>query len=381
MSQPPTIYSVCKKLFNDDSDLYEPSYNFKSEKQFIESIQTLQQQLQQYLEQSNNSNRSIIVDCILEPHKYIIPIFPNLDQFIQDYYTYFKSDIQLITYVIDYTLLKSIIISQLDNKYTYTINILQAIYNTTPHYINRFRNKLIRELPFHMSRNLFENKYLYYTNTTDIVTDLCYYQMNYTYTKQVLDIIKGSYNPKELITEITSIHIITNINFHIRFIINSNTFYNNNINIVKTVKDSCNQFLNLINIIAYVIYDYNIEYITLEEFINMLPSNFMNFYKKLHIGTQTIIDILLGMYYGHIKEHIKEKKNIHIISNQWCESMYNPKYLFCKYRLIKNMIDSDIELNPVLVELVKKRESLPSGKERFQLWQQIVPLIKQEFIY
>lgn len=384
-----SFFNIRKRLFDDD-DLYESSYEVTNEKELVETvIEPIQKHILDLL-QCTDSKKKVLSFCQINTYisasETVISKVFDTESFKIDYYYRYKRHVNFTKYIVDYNILKSIILSQLDVSNQCQIDIIQNINLYIDGYINKFRNRLICELPFYMVKKLLQNKYIHYDNEPDLVGDIDSLKFNVTYAKNILDILHGTFDPQKLIKEFLSKHIVTHTCFITRLYVNISNFdtqytvAQENVNIIIDRWKKPQEIMNILNIISYLCYTYKIHFISLTDFKNLFSPSWISFYQKLYYELQQYIDSSIDHIYIYMANYINEKIAIHIISNKWCDTMYNPKYIYCKMKVIKTMIDNCIEdINPTLVELIKKRDQLQSGKEKYDLWLQIIPLIKNEF--
>jgi hypothetical protein len=383
-----SFFDIRKRLFNDD-DIYEPSYYVPNEKELVENIiKPIQKHILDLLQCSESGkliNFCQIIIYVCASETVISKVF-DTDTFKKDYYNYYKRHVNFTKYIVEYKILKSIILSQLDGNNQCKIDIIQTINLYIDDYINTFRNRLISDLPFYMIKKLLQNNFIHYDNDYDVSQDINSLQFNVTHTKHMLDIIHGSFDPQKLIKELVSKHIITHTCFITRLQINiiylDTQFTLSQTTIQKIIENwkRAQEIMNILNIISYLCYTYKLSFMNHSELVSLFSPSWISFYNKNCIYYKQIIDDSVEAIYNFMNSYIKDKIAIHIISNQWCDTMHNPKYVYCKMKVIKTMINNGIEnINPTMVELIKKRELLQSGRERHDLWLQIVPLIKKEF--
>lgn len=383
-----SFFDIRKRLFNDD-DIYEPSYYVPNEKELVENvIQPIQKHILDLLqcsESKKNINLCQINTYICASETVISKVF-DTDTFKKDYYNYYKRHVNFTKYIVEYKILKSIILSQLDVSNQCQIDIIHNINLYINDYINTFRNRLICELPFYMIKTLLKNKFIHYDNEYDLSQDIDSLQFNVTHIKIMLDIMHGTFNPQKLIKELLLKNIITHtcfiIRLHINIIYLDTQFILSQTTIHKIIENwkKPKEIMNIFNIISYLCYTYKLSFMNHSEFVLLFSPSWVRFYNKNCIYYKQIIDYSVEEIYNFINSYIKDKIAIHIISNQWCDTMHNPRYVYCRMNVIKTMIDNGIEdINPTLVELIKKRDQLQSGQEKNNLWLQIIQLIKKEF--
>ncbi len=373
---------VRKVLFNDD-DLYEPSYNFREEKNLNQVLKPIQEDIKNLLIQPTLESYSKILHYINTIEYIITNLNFNIEQFKQNYYSLFGSQVNFIQYLIDTEILKLIIVSQYTTHYD--INLVSAIENNMPTYINSKRSLLLKqELPEGIIFNLFKDKYFNFTSTDPhfIVNDLLNNKLSFKLIKKIIHITRGSYDYLKVTNIIITDFILTHSYFILRIYINNNYEDGYGFELETLFKLWTQSTVNqeIIDLIAYIFMIHNKIFIPFQNFISLLSYNFTSFYNKLHHSQKKIIDDFMTYSYLYMNTMFERKYAVHVISNHWCDTLYNSKYVYSKMKIIKTMITNGVDdINPTLVDFINKYEHMKSGQEKRNLWLQIVSLIKQEF--
>lgn len=381
---------------NYEEYLYKVPYEQELVEKIIKPIQEHILALLKSNDRDKDKNFNKIIEYIYNAELIISEKFDTIT-FERNYLYYYWKKVNFTDYIVNYNILKSIILTQLDVDNQNKIDMITCIYDSV-NKIDDYCVQLICELPLYMTKILFEKKYLKKQCISNLFIILSYKKFNIQFSKNLLNIIHSVFstcNENNFIKYLVKKDLIPNLIFRIKLLSNTNLEYNYSENPTQDFTKKLIELptiMDIINIISHICNIYNTSFIKYNEFINLFHSSWKLYYSP-YLSSHFVNNMVNSIVYDFINDYIKKRKAIHIISNQWCNTMHQIKYVYCKMKLINTMIDNGIEnINPFIVELIQKRnklifnddidlsERMIIAKERHLIWLQLIPLIREHFV-